>query len=139
MAHGTVKWFNAEKGYGFITPDAGGADLFVHFSAIQSDGYRSLDEGQQVEFEVAAGPKGPRRTRSEADLRSAATGRARRAVECVEREQDVRRAPRQRRDSGRSAVGEHLLGHRPVGCGARRCAQQCVARIVVAFSAATHA
>ncbi|GEA85658.1 MAG: cold-shock protein [Cellulomonas sp.] len=59
MAQGTVKWFNAEKGYGFITPDAGGADLFVHFSAIQSDGYRSLDEGQQVEFEVGQGAKGP--------------------------------------------------------------------------------
>ncbi len=59
MAQGTVKWFNAEKGYGFITPDAGGADLFVHFSAIQSDGYRSLDEGQQVEFEIGQGAKGP--------------------------------------------------------------------------------
>ena len=59
MAHGTVKWFNAEKGYGFITPDAGGADLFVHFSAIQADGYRSLEEGQQVEFEVGQGSKGP--------------------------------------------------------------------------------
>ncbi|ASR56378.1 cold-shock protein [Cellulomonas sp. CW35] len=59
MAHGTVKWFNAEKGYGFITPDAGGADLFVHFSAIQVDGYRSLEEGQQVEFEVGQGAKGP--------------------------------------------------------------------------------
>ncbi len=59
MAQGTVKWFNAEKGYGFITPDSGGADLFVHFSAIQADGYRSLDEGQQVEFEVGQGAKGP--------------------------------------------------------------------------------
>ncbi|UJP40964.1 cold-shock protein [Cellulomonas palmilytica] len=59
MAHGTVKWFNAEKGYGFITPDAGGADLFVHFSAIQVDGYRTLEEGQQVEFEVGQGAKGP--------------------------------------------------------------------------------
>ena len=52
MAHGTVKWFNAEKGFGFITPADGGQDLFVHFSAIQTDGYRSLDEGQPVEFEV---------------------------------------------------------------------------------------
>ncbi|CAM5789029.1 cold-shock protein [Cellulomonas persica] len=59
MAQGTVKWFNAEKGYGFITPDAGGADLFVHFSAIQTDGYRTLDEGQHVEFEVGQGSKGP--------------------------------------------------------------------------------
>ncbi len=59
MAQGTVKWFNAEKGYGFITPDGGGADLFVHFSAIQADGYRSLEEGQAVEFEVGQGSKGP--------------------------------------------------------------------------------
>ena len=59
MAQGIVKWFNAEKGYGFITPVAGGQDLFVHFSAIQSDGYRSLEEGQDVEFEVGQGTKGP--------------------------------------------------------------------------------
>ncbi|MFE6971198.1 cold-shock protein [Isoptericola sp. NPDC057653] len=59
MAQGTVKWFNSEKGYGFITPTAGGQDLFVHYSAIQSDGYRSLDEGQSVEFEVGQGQKGP--------------------------------------------------------------------------------
>lgn len=59
MAHGTVKWFNAEKGYGFITQTGGGADLFVHFSAIQSDGYRSLEEGQEVEFQLGQGAKGP--------------------------------------------------------------------------------
>ena len=59
MAQGIVKWFNAEKGYGFITPVGGGQDLFVHFSAIQSAGYRSLDEGQAVEFDVTSGPKGP--------------------------------------------------------------------------------
>ncbi|MFF1530475.1 cold-shock protein [Cellulomonas sp. NPDC058312] len=59
MPQGTVKWFNAEKGFGFITPADGGQDLFVHFSAIQSSGYRSLDEGQQVEFEVGQGTKGP--------------------------------------------------------------------------------
>ena len=59
MAQGTVKWFNAEKGFGFITPEAGGQDVFVHYSAIQSDGYRSLEEGQQVEFEVGQGQKGP--------------------------------------------------------------------------------
>ncbi|GAB6938297.1 MULTISPECIES: cold-shock protein [Isoptericola] len=59
MAQGTVKWFNAEKGYGFITPTAGGQDLFVHYSAIQTDGYRTLDEGQGVEFEVGQGQKGP--------------------------------------------------------------------------------
>ena len=59
MAQGTIKWFNAEKGFGFITPEGGGQDLFVHYSAIQVDGYRSLDEGQSVEFEVGQGTKGP--------------------------------------------------------------------------------
>jgi cold shock protein len=59
MAQGTVKWFNGEKGYGFIAPSDGSADVFVHFSAIQGDGYRSLDEGQNVEFDVTAGQKGP--------------------------------------------------------------------------------
>jgi CspA family cold shock protein len=58
MAQGTVKWFNAEKGYGFIAQDGGGADVFVHFSAIQGDGYRSLEENQQVEFDITQGPKG---------------------------------------------------------------------------------
>ena len=57
MTTGTVKWFNAEKGFGFITPDDGSADVFAHFSAIQSSGYRSLDENQKVEFDVAQGPK----------------------------------------------------------------------------------
>ncbi len=57
MATGVVKWFNAEKGFGFIS-QAGGADVFVHFSAIQTSGYKSLDEGQKVEFEVQQGPKG---------------------------------------------------------------------------------
>lgn len=56
---GIVKWFNAEKGFGFITPDAGGADVFAHFSAISGRGYRSLTEGQAVEFEINDGPKGP--------------------------------------------------------------------------------
>jgi CspA family cold shock protein len=59
MAVGTVKWFNAEKGFGFITPDDGGADVFAHFSAIASSGYRTLDENQRVEFEIAQGQKGP--------------------------------------------------------------------------------
>jgi CspA family cold shock protein len=58
MATGTVKWFNDAKGYGFITQDGGGDDVFCHFSAIQSDGFRSLAEGQKVEFDVARGPKG---------------------------------------------------------------------------------
>jgi len=59
MAQGAVKWFNAEKGYGFIAQDGGGADVFVHYSAIDSQGYRSLDEGQRVEFEITQGQKGP--------------------------------------------------------------------------------
>jgi CspA family cold shock protein len=59
MATGTVKWFNSEKGYGFITPDEGGKDLFVHFSAIQGSGYKSLDEGAKVEYEAQEGEKGP--------------------------------------------------------------------------------
>lgn len=56
---GHREWFNAEKGYGFISADNGGGDVFVHFTAIQSTGYRSLDENQRVEFEVTRGPKGP--------------------------------------------------------------------------------
>ena len=59
MAQDTVKWFNAEKGFGFIAQDGGGPDVFVHYSAIDTQGYRSLDENQQVEFEVTQGPKGP--------------------------------------------------------------------------------
>jgi CspA family cold shock protein len=59
MAQGTVKWFNGEKGYGFIAPADGSADVFVHFSAIQGSGYRSLDEGQSVEFDITQGQKGP--------------------------------------------------------------------------------
>ncbi|MFF1529560.1 MULTISPECIES: cold-shock protein [Cellulomonas] len=59
MATGTVKWFNAEKGFGFIAPDGDGPDVFAHYSAITTSGYRSLDEGQKVQFEVTQGPKGP--------------------------------------------------------------------------------
>lgn len=58
MATGIVKWFNDSKGFGFITPDQGGNDLFAHFSAIQSSGFKSLSEGQRVEFDVTRGPKG---------------------------------------------------------------------------------
>jgi CspA family cold shock protein len=58
MATGIVKWFNDSKGFGFITPDAGGGDLFAHHTAIQMDGYKSLKEAQRVEFEVLTGPKG---------------------------------------------------------------------------------
>jgi CspA family cold shock protein len=59
MAQGTVKWFNAEKGFGFITVEGGGEDVFVHYSAIEMTGYKVLEEGQAVEFEVGVGPKGP--------------------------------------------------------------------------------
>ena len=59
MPEGVVKWFSPEKGYGFITPDDGGKDLFVHFSEIQGSGYRNLEEGQRVSFESQEGPKGP--------------------------------------------------------------------------------
>ncbi|MBC7294839.1 MAG: cold-shock protein, partial [Dietzia sp.] len=59
MAQGTVKWFNAEKGYGFIAPEDGSADLFVHYSSIEGTGFKSLEENQRVEFELGEGQKGP--------------------------------------------------------------------------------
>jgi cold shock protein len=62
MATGTVKWFSSEKGYGFITPDGGGEDLFVHFSAIAGSGFKTLDEGTKVSFEVTQGEKGSQAT-----------------------------------------------------------------------------
>ena len=62
MASGTVKWFNAEKGFGFIAPEDGSADVFVHYSEIQGSGFRTLEENQRVEFEVGQGTKGPQAT-----------------------------------------------------------------------------
>ncbi len=59
LTSGTVKWFNASKGYGFIRPNSGGDDVFAHYSSIDMDGYKSLKEGQTVEFEILQGPKGP--------------------------------------------------------------------------------
>ena len=59
VAIGTVKWFSDQKGYGFVTPDDGSKDVFIHYSAIQGDGFKSLKEGDKVEFEVTQGPKGP--------------------------------------------------------------------------------
>ncbi len=60
MSRGTVKWFNAAKGYGFISPSDGGDDVFAHYSAIEMDGYKTLTEGQEVEYEIEQGPKGPK-------------------------------------------------------------------------------
>ena len=62
MSTGTVKWFNDAKGFGFITPEDGGKDLFVHFSAIQSSGFKTLAEGAKVQYDAADGPKGPQAT-----------------------------------------------------------------------------
>lgn len=62
MAQGTVKWFNSEKGFGFIAPDGGGADVFVHYSEIKGNGFRTLEENARVEFEVGQGTKGPQAT-----------------------------------------------------------------------------
>jgi CspA family cold shock protein len=63
MPTGTVKWFNASKGYGFIAPDDGSPDVFAHFSSIEGSGYRELTEGQKVDFETEQGPKGPQAKR----------------------------------------------------------------------------
>jgi cold shock protein len=62
MAQGTVKWFSQEKGYGFIKPDGGGEDVFVHFSGIAGEGFKTLDEGDKVTYEVTEGRKGPQAT-----------------------------------------------------------------------------
>ena len=68
MATGTVKWFNDSKGFGFITPDDGGEDLFAHFSAIQSNGFKTLTEGQRVNFDITTGPKGKQASNIQAQI-----------------------------------------------------------------------
>ncbi len=67
MATGTVKWFNDAKGFGFITPDEGGEDLFAHFSSVQAQGFKTLKEGQKVQFDVVQGPKGKQASNIRAD------------------------------------------------------------------------
>ena len=62
MAQGTIKWFSDQKGYGFITPDGGAKDVFVHFSALQGEGFKTLAEGQKVSFDITSGPKGEQAT-----------------------------------------------------------------------------
>lgn len=62
MAKGKIKWFSDQKGYGFVTPDDGSKDCFVHHSAIQGEGFKSLSEGQEIEFQIEEGPKGPQAT-----------------------------------------------------------------------------
>jgi CspA family cold shock protein len=71
MTTGTVKWFSSEKGFGFITPDDGSADVFVHFSAIQGNGYRNLEENQKVDYDLGQGPKGPQASNVRASSTSA--------------------------------------------------------------------
>src|SRR4026207_1354998 len=75
MPTGTVKWFNDAKGFGFITPDDGGKDLFAHHSSIQGSGFKSLKEGQKVSFDVTQGQKGPAGANNEAELRRGRAGR----------------------------------------------------------------
>ena len=96
MAEGVVKWFSAEKGYGFITPDDGGKDLFVHFSEIQGSGYRSLDEGQRVNLRVAGGPQGPTGLERLAALGRRAAAAARLTAAAAAGVSTVRSAPSRR-------------------------------------------
>ena len=90
MATGIVKWFNAEKGFGFIAPDSGDPDVFAHFSAIQTQGFRTLDEGQKVEFEVVEGPKGLAGCRHSRSLKKVFGTNARLSQETVIRTADIR-------------------------------------------------
>ena len=99
MAQGSVKWFNAEKGFGFIAQEGGGDDVFVHFSAIQMQGYKSLEENQRVEFEVTQGPKGPQ-------AENAGAGKSRGILGMVHRPEQERGG----RSAGQPRAGEVRCG-----------------------------
>jgi len=118
---GNVKWFNESKGFGFITPEDGSKDVFVHFSAIQSNGFKTLAEGQRVEFEITNGAKGP----SAANVRGGRTAvavealRAGGQVRAVQDERDLRRH-RQERGVARRGRGEREEARADDGVGGAR-------------------
>jgi CspA family cold shock protein len=112
MPEGTVKWFNGEKGYGFITPEAGGKDVFVHYSAIEGGGHKSLEEGQRVSFELGQGQKGRKQTTSAPSDRENPTRTTRTGLRPPAAAQEERpRAPRFSSVSSRRTVTHRLWHH----------------------------